>query len=114
MVRELDIVIVGASGYTGRLCTKYFATELPSMLRWAIAGRSKGKLEKLVAYLSNIQDVSEPSKYFLMVKPISGPEDHVLTHGNTYRHPPSRRIITGSGGRPRQEMHCYSFCCGSV
>jgi len=59
-MRELDIVVVGATGYTGRLCTKYFATKLPRTLRWAIAGRSKSKLEKLVGDLDSAQTASEP------------------------------------------------------
>jgi short subunit dehydrogenase-like uncharacterized protein len=42
---EFDIVIYGASGFTGRLVAEYLAAEYgKSDLRWAIAGRSLDKL----------------------------------------------------------------------
>ncbi|MEO6947511.1 MAG: saccharopine dehydrogenase NADP-binding domain-containing protein, partial [Nitrobacter sp.] len=42
---EFDIVIYGASGFTGRLVAEYLATEYgKSDLKWAIAGRSLDKL----------------------------------------------------------------------
>ncbi|MBN9148594.1 MULTISPECIES: trans-acting enoyl reductase family protein [unclassified Nitrobacter] len=42
---EFDIVVYGASGFTGRLVAEYLATEYRgSNLRWAIAGRSLDKL----------------------------------------------------------------------
>lgn len=46
--RELDVVLWGATGYTGRLVADYLATA-PSAegLRWAIAGRDKAKLERV-------------------------------------------------------------------
>ncbi|KAH7171025.1 Saccharopine dehydrogenase-domain-containing protein [Dactylonectria macrodidyma] len=45
MVRETDIVLLGATGYTGRLCAAYMAKALPETVTWALAGRSKAKLE---------------------------------------------------------------------
>lgn len=44
--REFDIVIYGASGFTGRLVTEYMVAQNGLGLRWAMAGRS---LEKLAA-----------------------------------------------------------------
>ncbi len=44
--RSLDIVLVGATGFTGRLVAEYLAEHADdSGIRWAIAGRSKDKLE---------------------------------------------------------------------
>lgn len=44
--RELDVVVFGATGFTGRLAAEYLATRAHAEgLRWALAGRSKGKLE---------------------------------------------------------------------
>lgn len=43
----IDIVLLGATGYTGRLCTSYMAQVLPGNVSWAIAGRSKSKLQAL-------------------------------------------------------------------
>jgi short subunit dehydrogenase-like uncharacterized protein len=45
--RELDIVVLGASGFTGALTAEYLAAHAPSPTRWAVAGRNQGKLEAL-------------------------------------------------------------------
>ena len=47
--RQYDIVIFGASGYTGKLTAEYITKNLPTDLRWALAGRSKSKLESVAA-----------------------------------------------------------------
>src|SRR4051794_31997111 len=44
--RELDIVLFGATGFTGALTADYLAAHGPDGLRWALAGRSLDKLEK--------------------------------------------------------------------
>lgn len=50
--RELDIVIFGATGFTGQQTCRYFAENVPrSQTRWAIAGRSEAKLQELRAQL---------------------------------------------------------------
>jgi len=43
--RELDIVVFGATGFTGELAADYLARHAPAGLRWGIAGRSRGRLE---------------------------------------------------------------------
>lgn len=43
--REFDIVMFGATGFTGQLVAEYLAGRKPA--RWAIAGRNKDKLEAL-------------------------------------------------------------------
>jgi short subunit dehydrogenase-like uncharacterized protein len=42
--REFDIVVFGASGFTGRLVAEYLAAKGGHGLRWAMAGRSDDKL----------------------------------------------------------------------
>ena len=44
--KKLDIVIYGATGFTGSLCVKYFKKNYPD-LNWAIAGRNQDKLQHL-------------------------------------------------------------------
>ncbi|KAK5654088.1 hypothetical protein OQA88_7519 [Cercophora sp. LCS_1] len=46
--RQYDVVVFGATGYTGKFTAKHIATHLPTDLRWAIAGRSQSKLQDLV------------------------------------------------------------------
>jgi saccharopine dehydrogenase (NAD+, L-glutamate forming) len=43
--REHDIVVFGASGFTGALTAEYLAEHAEPGTRWAIAGRSRQKLE---------------------------------------------------------------------
>ncbi len=51
--RRLDIVIFGATGFTGGLTAEYLARHADKKLRWALAGRNRDKLvavrERLVA-----------------------------------------------------------------
>lgn len=42
--RTYDVVIFGATGFTGRLVAEYLAAEYGSAVRWAMAGRSLDKL----------------------------------------------------------------------
>lgn len=42
--RDLDLVLFGATGFTGALTADYLATHAPSGLRWALAGRSPDRL----------------------------------------------------------------------
>ena len=44
-VRDLDVVLFGATGFTGGLTADYLAEHAPAGLRWAIAGRNADKLE---------------------------------------------------------------------
>src|SRR3954468_13269220 len=46
MSREFDLVVFGATGFTGKLVADYIARS-PHEPRWAIAGRNKAKLEAL-------------------------------------------------------------------
>jgi short subunit dehydrogenase-like uncharacterized protein len=45
--REYDVVIYGASGFTGRLVAEYMVAQRGLGLRWAMAGRSLDKLARL-------------------------------------------------------------------
>ncbi len=73
--KSFDIVVFGASGYTGRLVAEYLQAEYGDTdLRWAMAGRS---LEKLAAVRSEMGvsdsvallevDVDDPESVIAMV-----------------------------------------------
>jgi len=51
MDKDLDIVIYGATGFTGKLCVKYL-TENAKDLKWAIAGRDATKLSQVAIRFS--------------------------------------------------------------
>lgn len=46
MDKDIDIIIYGATGFTGQLCVKYFQS-LETQVKWAIAGRNQEKLRKV-------------------------------------------------------------------
>jgi len=49
--RKLDVVLFGATGFTGRLVADYLAQTAPT-LRWAIAGRNRDKLAQVKSELA--------------------------------------------------------------
>lgn len=52
--RSFDIVVFGATGFTGSLTAEYLARNAPVTLRWALAGRNTAKLEAVRARLAAI------------------------------------------------------------
>ena len=51
--RPYDIVVFGATGFTGALTAEYLAAHAPPETRWALAGRNMGKLEQVRARLGS-------------------------------------------------------------
>jgi short subunit dehydrogenase-like uncharacterized protein len=47
MERSYDLVLVGGTGFTGRLTADYLAAHMPAGGRWALAGRGQRRLEEL-------------------------------------------------------------------
>ncbi|WP_329243378.1 saccharopine dehydrogenase NADP-binding domain-containing protein [Actinoallomurus sp. NBC_01490] len=47
MERSYDVVLMGGTGFTGGLTADYLASHLPGEARWALAGRSRSRLEAL-------------------------------------------------------------------
>jgi len=61
--RKYDIVLLGATGYTGALTAKHIASHFPHDLRWVIAGRSKEKLHELAAEIRGLRkEGSQPGR----------------------------------------------------
>ncbi|WP_028643240.1 saccharopine dehydrogenase family protein [Nocardioides sp. URHA0020] len=52
--RELDLVIFGATGFTGALTADYLARHAPDGLRWGLAGRNRAKLEDVRRSLADV------------------------------------------------------------
>ncbi|HKP61895.1 MAG TPA: saccharopine dehydrogenase NADP-binding domain-containing protein [Polyangiales bacterium] len=52
--REYDLLVFGATGFTGGLTAEYLAKNAPAGLRWAIGGRSATKLAAVKARLCAI------------------------------------------------------------
>lgn len=47
MSREFDLVLFGATGFTGRLVAEYLAKHAPAGTKWALAGRNLEKLAQI-------------------------------------------------------------------
>ncbi len=58
--REFDLIVWGATGFTGRLTAEFLLERygLEGELRWALAGRNRAKLEGLRAALEGETGVS--------------------------------------------------------
>lgn len=52
--REYDVVLFGATGFTGKLTAEYLARHAGADLRWAIAGRDRSKLQRVKDELTRI------------------------------------------------------------
>ena len=65
--RDLDVLLLGATGFTGGLVASELAARTAgTRLRWGIAGRDRGRLERLAAALPGapevvLADVSDPA-----------------------------------------------------
>lgn len=58
--RLYDIVVLGATGYTGKYTAEAVATHLPTDLRWAVAGRNGSKLSAVVEHIKSINPNRQP------------------------------------------------------
>ncbi|MEV5807247.1 saccharopine dehydrogenase family protein [Streptomyces parvulus] len=47
MSREFDLIVFGATGFTGRRAVQYLHEHAPDGLRWAVAGRDRARLEEV-------------------------------------------------------------------
>src|SRR6056300_356721 len=88
--REFDVVVYGATGYTGRLVAEYLAERCATGLacRWAMAGRSQQKLEAVRSELGLpadtplvVADAADPSS----VKALAERTKVVLTTVGPYQ-----------------------------
>jgi len=63
--REFDLVMWGATGFTGRLVAEYIHERYGTgnELRWAIAGRSQAKLESVRAGIGATAGVPLPGRF---------------------------------------------------
>jgi short subunit dehydrogenase-like uncharacterized protein len=49
-----EIVLFGATGFTGNLCAHFIAQNYPLTTKWCIAGRSLSRLEAVVQELKEL------------------------------------------------------------
>ena len=108
-----DVVIWGATGYTGRLISRYFASSVLRRfprLSWAVAGRSPEKLHELQQELTQAYpDVAPPLA--LAVNTAAQPELDAIAA--------SARVVIAAAG-PFSDtgdgmvQACFQHCCAYV
>lgn len=52
--RQYELILLGATGYTGKLVAEWVSTHLPEDLKWAIAGRNAKKLQGVIDELTRL------------------------------------------------------------
>ncbi|MGN6162548.1 MAG: saccharopine dehydrogenase family protein, partial [Marmoricola sp.] len=72
LLRDYDIVLFGATGFTGELTARHLAGRMPAKGRWALAGRNQAKLEAVRARLA--EDFSELADLPLLIADSDDPE----------------------------------------
>jgi len=70
--RKYDVVVFGATGFTGKLAAEHIAKTYGKSVKWAIAGRSAGKLEAIRTYLTKFN--SELKDLDVLIADSSKPE----------------------------------------
>jgi short subunit dehydrogenase-like uncharacterized protein len=62
--RQYDLILYGATGYTGKYTAEYLQQHAPTDLNWAIAGRSAQKLQGVLKELEILNvDRKQPGQY---------------------------------------------------
>ena len=102
--RPFDIIVWGASGFTGRLVTEYLAINYPpgESLRWAIGGRNREKLEGLVGELGLTDNAPD-----IVVANSHDPQAMLEMAGRT------RVVLTTVGPYARYGSELVSACVSS-
>lgn len=70
--KQYDVVLYGATGFTGTQAARYMEHAAPEGLRWAIAGRNAAKLDAMAEALSGVSgvvvaDSTDPASIAAMV-----------------------------------------------
>ncbi|KAL1965705.1 hypothetical protein VTN77DRAFT_5205 [Rasamsonia byssochlamydoides] len=61
--KEFDLILLGPTGYTGKLTAEHIVQHFPTNLKWALAGRSATKVQAVAAELKNLNpDRAEPDQ----------------------------------------------------
>lgn len=69
--RQYELVLLGATGYTGKLTAEWVSANLPVHLRWAVAGRNAKKLQAIADDLTKLHpNRRPPGMYVIHGKPL--------------------------------------------
>lgn len=100
--REYDLVLFGATGFTGKMAAKYLARNYAGKCRWAIAGRKKEVLEAIRQELASISD--QLNNLPILIADSSNPDSLRAVVNNT------RVIVTTVGPFDRYGTPLVELC----
>lgn len=102
--RTYDVVLLGGTGFTGRLTAIYLAKNYNKNIRWAIAGRSMKKLEKLRQELKSVVNDDSSKDIDVLLVDTSKPKTiHDLVND-------SKCVITTAGPFCKYGSNVVEFC----
>lgn len=62
--KDFDLILLGPTGYTGKLTVEHIVKNFPTNLKWALAGRSLQKVEGVAKELKTLNpDRADPGMY---------------------------------------------------
>ncbi|KAI9785093.1 MAG: hypothetical protein M1816_000504 [Peltula sp. TS41687] len=68
--RQYEVILLGATGYTGRITAEHITTNAPTDLRWALAGRSASRLSAVAQQIRSLNpDRLQPGIEVAELKP---------------------------------------------
>ena len=80
--RQYELILLGATGYTGKLVAEWVTTHLPEDLKWAVAGRNAKKLQSVVDELMKLRpDRKQPGAWLTLHFPCTA-QNHVNIRKN--------------------------------
>ena len=75
--REFDVIVFGATGFTGKLVAEYLAATYADGLKWAMAGRSEEKLRAVA------KEIGVPAGVELIIADSADPQSLAAMAGRT-------------------------------
>ena len=80
--KQYDLVIFGATGFTGKLAAEYLAKQYGTSISWAIAGRNSSKLQRVK---SDLVQINPDVKDLDIIMSDSKNMDHLIAMANNTR-----------------------------
>ena len=100
--RDLDLIVHGATGFTGRQAAQYVATHAPEGLRWAISGRNA---TRLAAVRSSLQAAGQGPEVV-----VADSHDAVAIDALARR---TRVVLTTVGPYAKYGTALFAACAGA-
>jgi short subunit dehydrogenase-like uncharacterized protein len=97
--RDYDIIVWGATGFTGSLMCKHLAQHAPPELRWAVAGRRAEALQQIVTELTGLPSTRCPPGGYKVADAVAAAADAAGDQADAVRKMvASTRVVLAAAG----------------